>query len=215
MKRNLLFAIMLSIAALTVTAQIELKPAIGLNVARFDSNPVFTLNDNSLDNPIDTLATSGKIGYQVGASLAIGRKLFVEPGIFYTKLTQDMTPKNPEVSATIPDFSYSASFVRIPVNFGFQFIGSTTSFAGLRIFLGPSMLIPVGLKDSDYELVKKDVNSPQFDISVGAGINIWFLFLDLSYGWGLTPQYVDDPIEAKMQAFYANAGFRFKLKSDE
>lgn len=204
MKKNIIYTFLLSLASIAAFSQLELKPAIGFNVARFDSNPVFEVQD-------DSIVTQGKAGYQVGASLLIGRKLYIEPGVFYTRLTQDMSPTNIEKS----QFTYSASFIRVPVNFGFQFIGSTNSFAGLRIFLGPSMFIPLGIKENDYPLVKEDVNSPQFDISAGAGLNIWFLFLDVSYGWGLTPQYTDDPIEAKMQSFYANLGFRFKLKSDE
>ena len=204
MKKNLIFIPLLSLLALTSFSQIELKPAIGLTVAKFDSNPVFEVND-------DSISTKAKAGYQFGASLAIGRKLYVEPGVYYTRLTQDMNPTNIEKSK----FTYSASFVRIPVNFGFQFIGSTSSFAGLRIYLGPSMLIPVSIKENDYPIVKDDVTGPQFDISVGAGLNVWLLFLDVSYGWGLTPQYINDPIEAKMQSFYANLGFRFKLKADE
>jgi hypothetical protein len=204
MKKNIIITFFLGLLASASFSQLELKPAIGFNVARFDSNPLFEVQD-------DSIVTQGKAGYQVGASLLIGRKLYVEPGVFYTRLAQDMSPTNIEKS----QFTYSASYIRVPVNFGFQFIGSTNSFAGLRIFLGPSIFIPLGVKENDYPLVKDDVNSPQFDISAGAGLNIWFLFLDVSYGWGLTPQYTDDPIEAKMQSFYANLGFRFKLKSDE
>lgn len=204
MKKNILLTLILTLSFTAGFSQLDLKPSVGMTVAKFDSNPVFEAED-------DSLVTNGKVGYQVGASLAIGRKLYVEPGIFYTKLNQDMSPTNIEKT----DFNYSAAFVRIPVNFGFQFIGTTTSFAGLKIFLGPSLLIPVGIKENDYTLAKEDVTSPQFDIAAGAGINVWFIFLDISYGWGLTPQFVDDPIEAKMQSLYVNMGFRFKLKSDE
>lgn len=185
-------------------SQLELKPAIGLNVARFDSDPV-------LSNSTDSTLTGTKAGYQLGASLAIGRKLYVEPGVFYIKMAQDFTTSDIEKS----DFTYNADYLRVPVNFGFQFIGSTTSFAGLKIFLGPSMFIPLSVKENEYPVTKADVESPQFDFNVGAGLNVWFLFLDVSYGWGLTPQFKDDPIKAKMQAFYANLGFRFKLISDE
>jgi hypothetical protein len=204
MKRNIFLVLIFILTAPASYSQLELKPAVGINVSRFDSKPVFEANS-------DTLEFSSKAGYQLGASLVIGRKLFVEPGVFFTKLVQDFDPTNTEKE----NFTYNTNFIRIPVNFGFQFIGHTTSLAGLRIFLGPSIFIPLSVKDNDYPIAKEDVNSPQFDISVGAGLNIWFLFLDLSYGWGLSPQYNEDPIDAKMQAFYANLGFRFKLKSDE
>jgi len=204
MKKNFFFTTALILLAHIATAQLELKPAIGMTVAKFDSDPVFELNN-------DSLVTNGKVGYQFGASLAIGRKLFAEPGIFYTRLAQDMQP----TIADKEDFTYSAGYMRIPVNFGFQFIGSPNSLAGLRIFLGPSLMFPLSIKENDYPVEKDNVTSPQFDIFAGAGLNIWFLFLDVSYGWGLTPQYINDPIEAKMQSLYANIGFRFKLKSEE
>jgi hypothetical protein len=202
MKRSSLIFFAL-ICGLVAFAQLELKPAIGFNLARTDSDPIFPEN-------LDSLTTGGKAGYQFGASLAIGRKLYIEPGVFYTRLSQELTPSNVEKTA----FTYSANYLRIPVNFGFQFIGHNTSFAGLKIFVGPSMFIPLSVKENDYPVTKEDLKSPQFDFSVGAGLNIWLFFLDVSYGWGLTPQFEDDPIEAKMQAFYANLGFRIKLKKE-
>jgi hypothetical protein len=203
MKKILAFFILLILSVPTFS-QIELKPAIGFNLSRFDSNPVFPAN-------ADSLISDSRAGYQLGASLAFGRKLYAEPGIFYTRLSQEFTPSD----AADSSFAYRANYLRIPVNFGLQFIGSSETFASLRIFLGPSMMIPLSVKENDFGIEKDDLKSPQFDISVGAGLNIWFLFLDVSYGWGLTQQYADDPIGAKAQAFYANAGFRFKLKSEE
>jgi hypothetical protein len=206
MKKTLLLIFFLSSLVTISIAQLELKPAIGINVARFDSDPRF-------DSKNDSLVSASRVGYQIGASLAIGRKLYVEPGIFYNRMNQSFTPTNLELEK--PEFTFGANYLRIPLNFGFQFIGETNSFAGLRIYLGPSMFIPLNVKDNSYPIVKSDLKSPQVDFSVGAGLNIWLLFLDVSYGWGLTPQFKDDSIEAKMQAFYANVGFRFKLKSEE
>jgi hypothetical protein len=206
MKKILIFTLLLSSCVSISLAQLELKPAFGINVASFKSNPRF-------DSKNDSLVAGSKAGYQIGASLAIGRKLYVEPGIFFTGMNQTFTPTNIENEKS--EFTFSPSYLRIPVNFGFQFIGSTNSIAGLRIYLGPSMMIPLNVKENSYPLVKEDLKSPQFDFSVGAGLNVWLIFLDVSYGWGLTPQFKDDSIEAKMQAFYANIGFRFKLKNEE
>jgi hypothetical protein len=197
--KKIILSLVIIILSISAFAQIELKPAVGFNISRFDSNPVFPVS-------ADSLLSDSRAGYQIGASVAFGRKLYIEPGLFYSRLAQKFTLSD----AADSSFTFSANYLRIPVNVGLQFIGSSESFASLRIFLGPSMFIPVGVKENDYGIVKEDLKSPQFDISVGAGLNIWFLFLDVSYGWGLTPQYNDDPIGAKMQAFYANAGFRFK-----
>jgi hypothetical protein len=204
MNKTIISAILLCSIVTFSYAQLDLKPAIGFNTSRFDSNPSFTTNP-------DSLVADGRAGYQIGASLAIGRNMYIEPGIFYNKMNQSFTPTKTENS----EFKYNTGFIRIPVNFGFKLIGKNSNFASLRIFLGPSMFIPLSVKENSYGLTKDDVKSPQFDISAGAGLNIWFLFLDVSYGWGLTPQFKDDAIQAKMQAFYTNVGFRFRLKHDE
>lgn len=206
MKKILVFVILLSSFVTLSFAQLDLKPAIGFNSARFDSNPRF----NDGPNGSDSLIADGRAGFQVGASLAIGRYLYIEPGIFYNNMNQSFTPSFTEE----PEFKYSVSYLRVPVNFGWRFIGKSSSFAALRIFLGPSMFIPLKVKENSYPLVKGDMKSPQVDFSVGAGLNIWLLFLDVSYGWGLTPIFKDDPIEAKMQSLYVNLGFRFKLKQE-
>lgn len=204
MKRTIISIFLLTVSASVGLAQLELRPSVGFNVARFDSDPVFTPNS-------DTLIADSKAGYQLGASLIIGRKLYVEPGLFYTRLSQNFMPQDLEK----PEFSYKANYLRVPVNLGFLFIGHNAGFAGVRIFIGPSMYIPLSVKDNDYPITKDLVKSPQFDFNVGAGLNLWLFFLDVSYGWGLTPQFKDDPITAKMQAFYANLGFRLKLVKDE
>ncbi|MCU0370412.1 MAG: PorT family protein [Bacteroidales bacterium] len=206
MKKTIIFTLLLVSAACTGYSQLELKPAIGFNFSRFDSDPTF-------DDVPDSLIADGRAGYQVGASLAIGRKMYVEPGIFYNYMSQSFASTNFELQKS--SFNLNTSYIRVPVNFGFQLIGYNTSFAGLRIYLGPSMFIPLSVKENTYPLEKEDLKSPQFDISAGAGLNIWLLFLDVSYGWGLTPMFKDDSIEAKMQSLYVNAGFRFRLKKDE
>ena len=203
MKRSVFFFFFMALG-ISVFAQLDIKPAVGINISRFDSKPVFGT---------DTLSTDSRAGYQVGASVAIGRKLYIEPGIFYINRNQGFTSQDIEIEN--PKFTYNANYLRIPLNVGFQFIGSTTSFAGLKIFVGPSMYIPLSVKENDYPITKDDVKSPEFDFSVGAGINIWLLFLDVSYGWDMTQQFKNDPITAKMQGFNANLGFRFRIKKDE
>lgn len=195
--KNIFLSILAIALSLSAFSQMELKPAIGFNSSRFDSNP-------------DSLVASSRAGYQVGASLAMGQKIYIEPGLFYTRLNQQFLPAD----SLGTEFTYNTGYIRVPVNLGLLFIGNSESLASLRIFLGPSMFIPLSVRENTYNLVKDDVKSPQFDFNVGAGLNLWFLFLDVSYGWGLTPQFKEDPIGAKMQAFYASAGFRFKLNRE-
>lgn len=204
MKKIIFFTLLLIFAAAPGFAQLDLKPAIGMNASRFDDDPI-------MDDGNDSLQAGSRAGYQIGASLEIGNKIYLEPGIFYNKFNQSFTPTDFEKS----DFDFNTSSIRVPVYLGWRFFGNTRSLAGFRIFVGPSVFIPLSVKENNYPVDMDDLKKPQFDFSAGAGLNIWHLFLDVSYGWGLSPMFKDDPIESEIQSFYANVGFRLKLKNEE
>jgi len=60
---------------LAVRAQTTIKPTIGLNLTDFSSN-----KDGD---------AKGKVGYQIGGSVAFGKKFYIEPGIFMSANPQN------------------------------------------------------------------------------------------------------------------------------
>jgi len=197
-------------------AQVALKPAVGFNLTNVSKDP-------------DSGEIKGQAAWQAGASILIGKKFYVEPGVFYVKKSTEYT------SIISPAYARSASYnsalsgytaataavsydefksdltgVRIPVSIGVSLIGNGESFIGVRIFGGGSMFIVTSVDNPVLE--KDDFNSPTWGVYAGAGLDIWIFFLDMKYEWSLTDATSIESFDiGKYRSFYTNAGVRIRF----
>jgi len=195
MKRTFFtLAIMLGMAFM-LQAQIEIKPTIGINFSRLSDDP-------------DNFSQSARVGYQIGGSVQIGKKLYFEPGIFWAKAGSELVHKD----QSDLNFKTDISAIRIPAFVGYYIIGGDEKNTfGLRVFGGPTMSWVTKIEGDGKKLDKEDFNNFLWGVDVGAGVDVWLLFLDIGYEWGLNPVFKDDPNDAKNNAFWANLGFRFRF----
>jgi len=185
------FALVLTAAGIA-SAQLEFKPAVGL-----------TLSDISKDP--DSGKVSGRPGYQIGASVLIGQASYVEAGVFYTRKSTEITETSTNVK-----FDNNFTGIRIPVMAGFKLIGAESNTFGLRVFGGGSAYwitsvdIPGASKD--------DFTSPTYGVFLGAGADIFILFVDLKYEWSLSDVSKLSNVElGKSRSFLGNVGVRLPL----
>lgn len=195
MKRKMLtlavIALMISAAA---TAQTVIKPHIGLN-----------LTDVSID--ASQASASGKAGALVGLSVAFGKKIYFEPGLQYVaKSTEYSSTQNPDFDKE----KYSLKGLRVPVAVGINLLGNEKSLVTLHGFGGLSAFFVTG---NDYEDLGIDINKAQWGVFAGAGVDIWKIFVDVSYEWSLSKLSTD--IDAtdigKTRSLFVNAGIRINL----
>src|SRR5687767_6137357 len=118
---------LLSIGVLFISciaqSQTTIKPGIGVNFTDFSKE-----GDGEV---------KGQAGWQIGGSVAFGKKFYIEPGLFYVG-------KSTEYTTTVPapeEFKANINGFRIPVALGLHALGNEKSFAVLRIFGGPSAFI--------------------------------------------------------------------------
>jgi hypothetical protein len=181
--------------AYTLQAQTTIKPAVGLN---------FT--DWSQDDASGEFRA--KAGWQIGGSVAFGKKFYVEPGIFYVGKSTEF-----EVNASNPSFdNFKANLngIRVPVAVGANLLGNEKTAFSLRGFGGFSGFFVTSVGD---DIDKADVNTAQWGVFAGAGIDIWKIFLDLSYEWSLTNVQKDVSLIdfGKTRSLFINAGIRINL----
>ena len=174
-------------------SQVIIKPAAGLNFTDF-----------SKDGGPGGKAQA-KVGWQLGGSVAFGRKFYWEPGIFYvgrsTEFTSTLTSTN--------DITTSFNGIRLPLNVGYQLIGNERSAATIRMFGGIS-----GFFITSTDNINKDsLNTSIFALLAGAGVDIWKLFVDFSYEWSMTN--IQNDIHqvdlGKTRTVFVNAGIRINL----
>lgn len=192
MKKIILLIVFAEFFSVAVNAQTTLKPHVGLNIT---------------DVSVTGGEASGKAGFLAGLSVAFGKKIYFEPGLQYVVKSAEITS-----SANIPSWDPNTSFsgFRIPVALGINLLGSEKSTLSLRGFGGASAFFITNVSDN---LDNKDINKTNFGVFAGAGLDIWKLFLDLSYEWSLTN--LQDNVSAievgKTNSLYLNAGFRFNF----
>lgn len=173
-------------------AQMEIKPAIGINFTGFSQDP-------------ENATSSAQLGWQLGGTISFGDKLYGEGGIFWTYKANDISETDTNIT-----FSTSLSGVRIPIMVGYHFLGSESSLIGLRAFGGASMTIISNVDVED--LSKDDFTSPTYGVFLGAGVDITMFFLDLKYEWSLSDVSSISSFDVgKARTLFINAGVRLSL----
>jgi hypothetical protein len=191
MKKICLSLIAGLLCSFAASAQVTIKPGIGFTVADFSKNANGT--------------AKGKAGFQIGGSVAFGKKFYIEPGIFYVGKSTNFTNSN----ASSDEVHFQLKGVRVPVAVGLNVLGNEESTATLRLFGGGSGFFITSTDALD----KSYINTTQWGAFAGLGVDVWKLFLDVSYEWSLTN--IQKDITAidigKSRAVFVTAGFRINL----
>lgn len=194
MKKKSFFTVFMIFISAISWAQLEIKPAIGWNISRMSNDPEFA-------------EASGRVGYQFGGSVLIGDKFYVEPGVFWSRISSKLVVKG--TSSVNQEFKPDIHGLRIPVMVGYHLLGSRKSMADIRIFAGPSASMVLDVKGDNLD--KDDFENITWGGNVGAGVDLLFLFADMGYEFGLSQVYKNDDEKAKNHHFWMNVGIRIKF----
>lgn len=192
MKCHLCFLILASLVVHTaVTAQLTLKPAIGINFTDFSKDP-------------STGEYKSQVGWQIGGTVTIGKKFYFEPGLFYLQKSTEYQID----TVNAQNVSFDISGLRIPVGVGINLLGDKKTMIGLHAHGGFSAFILTSVKDLD----KDDFKNASWGVYAGAGLDISIIFVDLQYEWSLTDiSDVQNVDVGKSRSFFINAGVRLPL----
>ncbi len=190
MKKLIIALAMSFVAIVGLQAQTQFKPGVGLNFSNISG---------------EGADASAQVGWQLGASLAFGDKFYIEPGAFYQTTSMEYFDKSTP-SSTVVDLTYSG--VRVPLAVGLDILGDADTALGVRVFGGGSGYFVTGASDG---LNKDDIESPQWGVFAGAGLDLTIFYLDLSYQWSLNNLQTDvSQIDlGKSRSFFLTAGLRF------
>jgi len=184
-------------------AQVEIRPYLGANFSNVSKTP-------------DGASTQAKIGGQIGASLMIGNKFHLNPGIsYFSRTTEYVYSDSPELNTDLV-----INGVSIPILVGYRFIDPTTEpVLNFRIQAGPSLMFLTKQEftgNSDDESI--DWENSQWGGQIGAGLDIFIFFIDATYEFGLTNTFdggenntISEFTKVKNNTFYINAGVRLSF----
>jgi len=171
-------------------------------------------NASKLSTDLDLVKSSFKSGFQFGAYVRIGKKLYVQPELYYTTQGGVFTSNTQNWKQNVKIGSLD-----VPVLIGYKLIN--TDLLNLRILAGPvaSFVVNKSIADDGTSLgpiTGGDLKSVNWAIDVGAGMDIWRFTFDLRYQIGLNDlvkevtdvQNNDWSFDSKNNVWVVSLGFR-------
>ncbi len=193
------FLILIVLAVLTplIYGQFTLGPKIGYSSSK-------------LSTDIDDITESIRHNYQVGAFFRMGKRIFLQPEVAYATSGGNLQLEE-------GGFKESIKFktLAVPVLMGFKLINAKV--INLRVMAGPAANFILSKEVESDELIQDPLQDSNFkDISwgmdVGAGIDVFFLALDVRYEFGLNNIFIPDEggqeQKIKGNLFIVSLGFK-------
>jgi hypothetical protein len=197
MKKILFFALFL-LSSEIMFGQFSFGLKIGANFAKMSTS-------------VDTVLTSMKPGFQVGAFARFGKKFYLQPELYYS-----LGGGTLEGDSTNWKQSITVGSVDIPVLVGFKLLNAKV--VNLRILAGPvvSFVTNSNIKDVNDiagPITTADLNNVNWGIQAGGGIDVLFLTLDVKYQWGLNNIISDvantsTTLDSKANTWIISLGFK-------
>jgi len=176
--------------------------------AQIDVIPRFGVNASGLDAKLTDFETEANTGWNAGVDLQLGQgMIFLQPGAHYYRFDADLT-SNPDIEDALElKGKTTINQIKTPVNLGVRLTGD----GGLLDIYATGGVTPtflMGVRESDeFAFDESNLNEITWGANVGAGVNLWFLNLDMRYEWGLSDFFKDS--NAKNNVFTAAVGIRF------
>ncbi len=154
--------------------------------AQIDFGIKLGYNASNISTSIDSIKSSMRSGFHAGVFARIGKRVHLQPEFYYT--LSGATFENLGIG-TIDDWKQKVTVgtLDVPVLIGFTIIQS--KLLKWRIMVGPEASFVVNSKIENLNLTgpieKSDLNTTNWYLQAGTGLDILFMTLDIRYQTGL------------------------------
>lgn len=178
-------------------AQVAINPQIGLSASTLSSDPQGS-------------EASARFGYQIGASLRIGNRLHLQPGIYLQRTGTALKTRSEIDLNTIKD-EVDLQAIFVSAGIGYKLIETQPATLRLTAGLGGTAILDV--QNNDLGLDIDNFNVILIGTPVGLGLDLLgFVTVDLSYEFGLTNVFDDlfgIQVDATNNVLRLNVGLLF------
>ena len=180
------------------------------NFGQFTLGPKIGYTTSKLSTDLDDIKESAKHNFQVGAFFRFGKKLYVQPEIYYATGGGTFKITGSEAKEEI-----KLKNLGVPVLIGYKLIDAKV--LNLRVMAGPVANFIIDKKVESGDLIQDPLQDSDFKnvawgMDIGAGVDVFFLSLDLRYEFGLNNIYNppdDSNIKSiKSNVFIVSLGFK-------
>jgi len=180
------------------------------NYGQFSIGPKIGYSTSKLSSDFDSIQESAKSNFQIGAFVRFGKKFYLQPEIYYATSGGTFKLEGTELTETI-----KMQNLCVPVLVGYHLINAKVF--NLRVMAGPvaNFIINKTVDASDliqYPIQDSDFKNVAWGMDVGAGVDVFFLSLDIRYEIGLNniydPQDGNASGKISSNVFIVSLGFK-------
>jgi hypothetical protein len=170
--KKLTLLIVFVLTSTLMFGQLKFGPKIGFNASKLSSS-------------LDSVKSQFKAGFQFGAFVRVGDRVYLQPELYYTSengvLEKDSLGESWKQQISI-------NSLNIPLLIGFKILN--TEMVNLRIMVGPVASFVVNKKVTDLNslagpIQKTDISNTNWYMQAGGGVDVWMFTLDIRYQLGL------------------------------
>jgi len=192
--------------------------AVDLSYGQFALGIKVGYNANKLSTNVDSIKSDFNSGFHVGVFSRFGKRLYVAPELQYS-MSGAVFSNEGNLTTSGWKQKVTIGSLDIPVLVGFKIIHS--DFITWRIELGPQASFTVNKKITDQEdlagpIKEANINSANWYVLGGTGIDFLFLKVDVRYQYGLNQLLTDvqslgtstSTYDARNQMFVVSVGWK-------
>jgi hypothetical protein len=177
----------------------------------FSLGPKIGYSSNKITDNMDSIQSSIKNSFQVGAFIRIGKKVYFQPEANYQVVTSTLN-KGAGLSARSQDLTIQS--LKIPALIGVKLVNR--SAFNLRIMAGPAYTFILN-KKLDPEHMSElwpiqsvdDIKNSLWSVQMGAGLDVLFMTLDVRYELGIDNMYNGESnLQMKNNMFNVSLGIK-------
>jgi len=195
MKKTFLILCLVVVSAM-VFGQFTIGPKIGYNASKLSTN-------------LDTIKSNFRSGFQFGLFARLGKRVYVQPELYYTTQGGVFESNLNNWKQTV-----KLGSLDVPVLVGFKLLDNEN--LNLRILAGPmaSFVVNNNIDEAGGvtgPIKDADINSVNWAIQAGTGIDLWFLTFDIRYQIGLNnliKEISDQSVSSKNSVWVLSLGWK-------
>jgi hypothetical protein len=195
----------------TLTTTLLFAAIVGTAHAQVQVNPQMGLTYQHLTDAPQGTNFKGAVGWQLGADVRFGDRLFFQPGAFFGR-NATVVSMNAGENVTVED-DLLRTTLKLKALAGYRIIDGYNF--DLRFMAGPSydVLLSVDDRDDKVGWNKGDFNGGSFNVDAGLGFDFGYFTLEPSASFGLSRAFSDaeglKDIDSKYMTYGLTIGVNF------
>jgi hypothetical protein len=178
----------------------------------FSLGPKIGYNSNTLTNNSDSINSSIKNSFQIGAFMRIGSKVYIQPEINYQVIKGSL---DKSLGSSSMNQALTIKSIKVPALIGIKLINK--SMVNLRVMAGPAVTFLENKKLDPMHMGElwpiqsvNDLKNSIWSVQMGAGLDVLFMTLDVRYEFGIDNIYTGSS-DFKMKNNIFNVSLGVKL----